>query len=34
MEKKRVIVTESIADEGLNLLKSALDVDYRSGISR
>ena len=34
MERKRVIVTESIAEEGLNLLKSALDVDYRSGISR
>ena len=34
MEKKKVIVTESIADEGLNLLKTALDVDYRSGISR
>lgn len=34
MEKKKVIVTESIADEGLNLLRTALDVDYRSGISR
>lgn len=34
MEKKKVIVTESIADEGLNLLRSTLNVDYRSGISR
>ena len=34
MEKKRVIVTESIADEGLDLLRTALEVDYRSGISR
>ena len=34
MEKKRVIVTERIAEEGLNLLKTELDVDFRDGISR
>jgi D-3-phosphoglycerate dehydrogenase len=34
MEKKRVIVTERIADEGVALLKTELDVDYRDGISR
>lgn len=34
MEKKRVIVTERIADEGIELLKTELDVDYRDGISR
>jgi len=34
MEKKKVIVTESIAEEGLKLLKSALEVDYRKDISR
>lgn len=34
MEKKRVIVTERIAEEGINLLKTELDVDYRDGISR
>ncbi len=34
MEKKRVIVTERIADEGIALLKTELEVDYRDGISR
>ncbi|MEN6460937.1 MAG: phosphoglycerate dehydrogenase [Syntrophomonas sp.] len=34
MEKKRVIVTERIAEEGINLLKTELDVDYRDGIPR
>jgi len=34
MEKKRVIITERIADEGVELLKKELDVDYRDGISR
>ncbi|HWP95581.1 MAG TPA: phosphoglycerate dehydrogenase [Syntrophomonadaceae bacterium] len=34
MEKKRVIVTERIADEGIELLKTELEVDYRDGISR
>ncbi|MGI5911959.1 MAG: phosphoglycerate dehydrogenase [Syntrophomonadaceae bacterium] len=34
MEKKRVIVTERIADEGIEILKTELDVDYRDGISR
>jgi D-3-phosphoglycerate dehydrogenase len=32
--KKRVIVTERIADEGIELLKTELDVDYRDGIPR
>lgn len=34
MEKKKVIVTERIAEEGLALLRKELDVDYRDGISR
>lgn len=34
MERKKVIVTESIAEEGLKLLRSELDVDFRNGISR
>lgn len=34
MEKKKVIVSERIAEEGLALLKTELDVDYRDGISR
>ncbi|MGI6413417.1 MAG: NAD(P)-dependent oxidoreductase [Syntrophomonadaceae bacterium] len=34
MDKKRVIVTERIADEGIELLKKELQVDYRDGISR
>ncbi|MEQ8176334.1 MAG: phosphoglycerate dehydrogenase [Syntrophomonadaceae bacterium] len=34
MEKKKVIVTARIADEGIELLKTELDVDYRDGISR
>nr|WP_046496207.1 phosphoglycerate dehydrogenase [Syntrophomonas zehnderi] len=34
MERKRVIVSERIAEEGLQLLRSELDVDYRDGISR
>lgn len=34
MERKKVIVTESIAEEGLKLLRSELEVDFRSGISR
>ncbi len=34
MEKKRVIVSEKIADEGLEILRSELEVDFRDGISR
>lgn len=34
MEKKRVLVSERIAEEGLNLLRTELEVDYRDGISR
>lgn len=34
MEKKKVIVTERIAEEGIALLKTELEVDYRDGISR
>lgn len=34
MERKKVIVTESIAEEGLKLLRSELEVDFRNGISR
>ncbi len=34
MEKKKVIVSERIAEEGLTLLRSELEVDYRDGISR
>lgn len=34
LERKRVIVTERIAEEGVALLKTELDVDYRDGISR
>ena len=32
--KKRVIVTERIAEEGLALLRTELDVDFRDGIPR
>ncbi|MBC7075183.1 MAG: phosphoglycerate dehydrogenase [Syntrophomonadaceae bacterium] len=34
MDKKKVIVTERIAKEGLDLLRSETEVDYREGISR
>ncbi|QGU00600.1 D-3-phosphoglycerate dehydrogenase [Candidatus Syntrophocurvum alkaliphilum] len=34
MAKKRVIVSERISEEGLNLLRSELEVDFRDGISR
>ncbi|MDD4802987.1 MAG: phosphoglycerate dehydrogenase [Syntrophomonas sp.] len=34
MERKKVIVTESIAEEGLALLREELEVDFRDGISR
>lgn len=34
MERKKVIVSESIAEEGLALLRSELDVDFRKDISR
>lgn len=34
MERKKVIVTERIAEEGLELLRTELEVDYRDGISR
>ena len=34
MERKKVIVTESIAEEGLKLLRNDLEVDFRNGISR
>jgi len=34
MERKKVIVTESIAEEGLKLLATELEVDFRNGISR
>lgn len=33
-ERKRVIVTERIAEEGLALLRTELDVDFRDGIPR
>lgn len=33
-QRKRVIVTERIAEEGLNLLRNELEVDFRDGISR
>ena len=32
--KKRVIVTERIAEEGLDLLRTEVDVDFRDGIPR
>ncbi|MDD2585034.1 MAG: phosphoglycerate dehydrogenase [Syntrophomonadaceae bacterium] len=34
MDKKKVIVSERIAEEGITLLKKYLEVDYREGISR
>lgn len=34
MQKPRVLVSERIAEEGLELLRKELDVDYRDGISR
>lgn len=34
MEKKKVIISERIAEEGLEILRAELDVDFRDGISR
>lgn len=34
MARKKVIVSERIAEEGLDLLRKELDVDFRDGISR
>ncbi|HZK42841.1 MAG TPA: phosphoglycerate dehydrogenase [Syntrophomonadaceae bacterium] len=34
MEKKKVLVTERIAEEGLALLRKDLEVNFRDGISR
>lgn len=34
VDRKKVLVSERIAEEGLNLLRKELDVDYRDGISR
>lgn len=34
MERKKVLISERIAEEGVELLKKELDVDYRDGISR
>ena len=34
MERKKVIISERIAEEGLELLRTELDVDFRDGISR
>lgn len=34
MERKKVIVSERIAEEGINLLRNYVEVDYRDGISR
>ncbi len=34
MERKKVIVSERIAEEGLALLRTELEVDFRDGISR
>jgi D-3-phosphoglycerate dehydrogenase len=34
VDRKKVIVSERIADEGLALLRQELDVDFRDGISR
>ena len=34
MERKKVIVSERIAEEGLELLETELEVDFRDGISR
>ncbi len=34
MEKRKVIVSERIAEEGLALLQQELEVDFRDGISR
>jgi D-3-phosphoglycerate dehydrogenase len=34
VEKKKVIISERIAEEGINLLRNELEVDYRDGISR
>lgn len=34
MTRKKVIISERIADEGVELLKTELEVDYRDGISR
>lgn len=34
MEKKKVLVSERIAEEGLALLNQELEVDFRDGISR
>lgn len=34
MDRKKIIVTEKIADEGIEILKKECDLDYRDGISR
>jgi len=34
MGKKKVLVTERVADEGIELLKTEVEVDYRDGIKR
>ncbi|MDR1617391.1 MAG: phosphoglycerate dehydrogenase [Syntrophomonadaceae bacterium] len=34
MGKKKIIVTEKIADEGITILETKAEVDYRDGISR
>ncbi|MBO8159986.1 phosphoglycerate dehydrogenase [Thermosyntropha sp.] len=34
MERKKVIITERIAEEGIQILREELEVDYRDGISR
>jgi D-3-phosphoglycerate dehydrogenase len=34
MDRKKVIISERIAEEGVALLRTELDVDYRDGISR
>ena len=34
MDRKKVIISERIAEEGLELLRTELDVDFRDGISR
>ncbi|CFX46708.1 D-3-phosphoglycerate dehydrogenase, type 1 [Syntrophomonas zehnderi OL-4] len=34
MERKRVLVSERIAEEGLEMLRTELDVDFRDDISR
>ena len=34
MERKKIIVSERIAEEGLAILREKADVDFRDGISR